>query len=97
MTSNSNKIVTKLKKYCNHVKNVVEYNHRKRNTPNRKESTMKKQYNVHVYNTVYHFHDYYTVMANDHVDAKEIALYRLVNETGHGLDEYEIAEAVEVQ
>lgn len=58
---------------------------------------MKKQYKVYVYNTVYHFNDCYTVNAYDHVDAKKIALYRLVNETGHGLDEYEIMEAVEVK
>ena len=51
-----------------------------------------KRYDVYVYNTKEHFHDKYRVLAEDPVDARHIAVQRLVEETGHGLDRYEIME-----
>lgn len=51
-----------------------------------------KQYNVRVYNYVRHFWDEYLVNAEDPVDARNVAVQRLVDETGEGLNEYEIVE-----
>lgn len=47
-------------------------------------------YNVNIYNFKHHFHDTYTVNADDPVDARNTAIQRLVDETGHGYDENEI-------
>lgn len=49
-----------------------------------------KRYKVYVYNTVDKFWDCYEVNAIDPVDARNVAVQRLVDETGHGLDVYEI-------
>lgn len=41
-----------------------------------------KNYSVHVYNTRDNFHDAYMVRANDPVDARGVAVQRLIDETG---------------
>lgn len=51
-----------------------------------------KQYNVRVYNKAKHFWDEYQVNAKDPVDARNVAVKRLIDETGEGLNEYEIIE-----
>ena len=51
-----------------------------------------KSYNVHVYNTRYNYHDIYMVNADDPVDARNVAVQRLVDETGDGLNVWEIIE-----
>lgn len=56
-----------------------------------------KQYNVRVYNNVRHFWDEYLVNAEDPVDARHIAVQRLVDETGAGLNEYEIVEVTKAE
>ena len=60
----------------------------------RKAKTMKR-YNVRLYNNKKHFWDTYMVNAEDPVDARHIAVQRLVDETGEGLNEYEIMEVTE--
>ena len=45
-----------------------------------------KRYKVYVYNTVDKFWDCYEVLAEDPVDARNVAVQRLIDETGHGLD-----------
>ena len=71
---------------------MVLYNHRKEHTnTDRKEHTMKK-YKVYVYNNEEKFHDCYEVNAVDPVDARNIAVQRLIEETGDGLNVYEIIE-----
>lgn len=60
-----------------------------RSEKERKVQTMKR-YNVYMYNNIEKFHDCYMVIAEDPVDARNIAVQRLVEETGHGLDRYEI-------
>ena len=45
-----------------------------------------KRYKVYVYNTVDKFWDCYEVNAIDPVEARNVAVQRLVDETGHGLD-----------
>jgi hypothetical protein len=65
-----------------------------RNKPiqtDRKDKTMKK-YRVYVYNNEEKFHDCYEVNAKDPVDARNVAVQRLVEETGDGLNVYEITE-----
>lgn len=52
-----------------------------------------KRYKVYVYNTVDKFWDCYEVNAIDPVDARNVAVQRLVDETGHGLDVYEVTES----
>lgn len=47
---------------------------------------------VYFYNFKYHYHDCYEVIANDPVDARGVAVQRLIDETGTGLDEHEITE-----
>jgi hypothetical protein len=49
-----------------------------------------KLYNVYVYNMKGRYWDCYLVMADDPVDARNVAVQRLVDETGHGYDEWEI-------
>lgn len=53
-----------------------------------------KRYKVYVYNTVDKFWDCYEVNAIDPVDARNVAVQRLVDETGHGLDVYEVTACV---
>lgn len=56
-----------------------------------------KRYRVYVYNKVYWSHDYYEVNAMDPVDARNIAVQRLIDETSHGLDEWEITEVKHIK
>lgn len=56
-----------------------------------------KRYKVSVYNTAEKFWDEYEVNAVDPVDARNVAVQRLVDETGHGLDINEIADVHEVE
>lgn len=56
-----------------------------------------KRYEVSVYNNTEKFWDAYEVNASDPVDARNVAVQRLVDETGHGLDTYEITEVREVK
>lgn len=51
-----------------------------------------KQYKVRFYNYAKHFWDEYTVNAEDPVDARHVAVQRLIDETGAGLNENEIVE-----
>lgn len=51
-----------------------------------------KKYKVYVYNNEEKFHDCYEVNAVDPVDARNIAVQRLIEETGDGLNVYEIIE-----
>lgn len=68
-------------------------NHREEHKTNtdRKDKIMKK-YRVYVYNNEEKFHDCYEVNAKDPVDARNVAVQRLVEETGDGLNVYEITE-----
>jgi hypothetical protein len=56
-----------------------------------------KLYNVFVYNYVESFNDLYMVRADDPVDARNVAVQRLIDETGTGLDAWEIVEVIEVK
>lgn len=56
-----------------------------------------KRYRVYVYNKVYWYLDRYEVNATDPVDARNIAVQRLIDETGNGLDEWEIAEVKHIK
>lgn len=56
-----------------------------------------KQYNVRFYNNAKNFWDKYLVNAEDPVDARNVAVQRLVDETGEGLNEYEIMEVTKVE
>lgn len=56
-----------------------------------------KRYNVYVYNTIGNFWDCYEVNAIDPVDARNAAVQRLVDETGRGLDVYEVADVCEIK
>lgn len=49
-----------------------------------------KLYNVYVYNTRDNYHDCYMVNAVDPVDARGVAVQRLIDETGEGLNAWEI-------
>ena len=49
-----------------------------------------KSYNVHVYNNRDNYHDEYMVNAEDPVDARNVAVQRLIDETGDGLNVWEI-------
>ena len=51
-----------------------------------------KSYNVYVHNNRDNYNDCYMVNAEDPVDARNIAVQRLINETGDGLNVYEITE-----
>nr|DAY58987.1 MAG TPA: hypothetical protein [Caudoviricetes sp.] len=59
--------------------------------------TQKKHYKVYVYNTVDKFGDCYEVLAEDPVDARNVSVKRLIDETGHGLDVYEVDDVCEVK
>lgn len=56
-----------------------------------------KRYKVYVYNNSEKFWDCYEVNAEDPVDARNVAVQRLVDETGHGLDAYEVTDVCEVK
>lgn len=56
-----------------------------------------KRYEVPVYNTADRFWDSYQVNATDPIDARNVAVQRLVDETGHGLDINEITNVREVK
>lgn len=56
-----------------------------------------KRYKVSVYNTAEKFWDEYEVNAVDPVDARNVAVQRLVDETGHGLDINAITDVHEVE
>lgn len=56
-----------------------------------------KRYRVYVYNKVYWSLDYYEVNAIDPVDARGITVQRLIDETGHDLDEWEITEVKHIK
>lgn len=56
-----------------------------------------KRYEASVYNNTEKFWDAYEVNASDPVDARNVAVQRLADETGHGLDTYEITEVREVK
>lgn len=49
-------------------------------------------YDVRMHNLVGLFNDTYTVEADDPVQAREVAIKRLVEETGTGLDMWEIID-----
>lgn len=51
-----------------------------------------KQYNVYVHNNRDNYNDCYMVNAKDPVDARNVAVQRLIDETGDGLNAYEITE-----
>lgn len=55
-----------------------------------------KLYNVYVYNTRDGL-DVYTVRADDPVDARNVAVQRLIDETGDGLDVWEIIDVIELK
>ena len=56
-----------------------------------------EKYKVYVYNTVDKFWDCYEVLAEDPVDARNVAVQRLIDETGHGLDVYEVTDVCEIK
>mgnify|MGYP003586959260 CR=1 FL=1 len=56
-----------------------------------------KLYNVYVHNTRDHYNDVYMVRADDPVDARNVAVQRLIDETGDGLDVWEIVDVIEVK
>lgn len=55
-----------------------------------------KLYNVYVYNTRDGL-DVYMVRADDPVDARHVAVQRLIDETGDGLNVWEIVDVIEVK
>lgn len=56
-----------------------------------------KRYKVYVYNTADKFWDCYEVLAEDPVDARNVAVQRLIDETGNGLDVYEVTDVCEIK
>ena len=62
----------------------------------RRERNMKR-YKVTVYNKVEKIWDEYEVNAIDPVDARNVTVQRLIDETGHGLDVYELTDVREVK
>lgn len=56
-----------------------------------------KRYKVYVYNTVDKFWDCYEVLAEDPVDARNVTVQRLIDETGHGLNVYEVIDVCEIK
>lgn len=55
-----------------------------------------KRYNVYVHNFIDFCNDVYMVLAEDPVYARHEAIQRMAEETGHGLDKWEITEVKEV-
>jgi hypothetical protein len=62
----------------------------KGNTPQEKGHTTMKLYNVYVHNNRDNYNDCYMVNAEDPVDARNVAVQRLIDETGDGLNVWEI-------
>ena len=58
---------------------------------------MMKCYEVSIYNTSDRFWDSYQVNATDPIDARNVAVQRLIDETGHGLDINEITDVREIK
>lgn len=56
-----------------------------------------KCYEVSIYNTADRFWDPYQVNATDPIDARNVAVQRLIDETGHGLDINEITDVREIK
>lgn len=56
-----------------------------------------KRYKVTVYNKVDKIWDEYEVNVIDPVDARNVTVQRLIDETGHGLDVYELTDVREVK
>lgn len=56
-----------------------------------------KYYEVSIYNTADRFWDSYQVNATDPIDARNVAVQRLIDETGHGLDINEITDVHEIK
>ncbi len=56
-----------------------------------------KRYKVTVYNKVDKIWDEYEDNAIDPVDARNVTVQRLIDETGHGLDVYELTDVREVK
>lgn len=56
-----------------------------------------KCYEVSIYNTTGRFWDSYQVNATDPIDARNVAVQRLIDETGHGLDINEITDVREIK
>lgn len=56
-----------------------------------------KCYEVSTYNTADRFWDSYQVNATDPIDARNVAVQRLIDETGHGLDINEITDVREIK
>ena len=56
-----------------------------------------KRYKVRIYNYVRHYLDEYEVNAEDPVDARNVTVQRLVDETGAGLNENEIMEVTKAE
>ena len=73
---------------------MVLYNHRKEhtNTDGQKGTHHEKSTKYTSTTTKKKFHDCYEVNAVDPVDARNIAVQRLIEETGDGLNVYEIIE-----
>lgn len=56
-----------------------------------------KCYEVSIYNTADRFWDSCQVNATDPIDARNVAVQRLIDETGHGLDINEITDVREIK
>lgn len=56
-----------------------------------------KRYKVYVYNNSEEFWGCCEVLAEDPVDARNVAVQRLIDKTGHGLDVYEVTDVCEVK
>lgn len=66
-------------------------------TKQMEDMKIMKRYKVYFYNTQDKFWDCYEVNAIDPVDARNVAVQRLVDETGHGLDINELTDVCEVK
>ena len=62
-----------------------------------REGKNMKLYNVYVHNNRYNYNDCYMVQAEDPVYARNRAVQRLIDETSHGLDEWEITEVKHIK
>ena len=56
-----------------------------------------KCYEVSIFNTADRFWDSYQVNATDPIDARNVVVQRLIDETGHGLDNNEITDVHEIK
>lgn len=55
-----------------------------------------KRYDVYVYNKEERYFDRYRVLAEDPVDARNVTVQRLIEETGEGLNVNEITEVKKI-